>query len=55
MKVEILSGVFKGDVFRVVQPDFDQQLIGCMDAETDDDTISFFRCENCEIVNHPQL
>lgn len=26
MKVEILSGVFKGKVFDVVSPDFDQAL-----------------------------
>ena len=52
MKVEILSGVSKGEIYDVVAPDFDQQLIGCLcnpddDVETD---LVYFRCENCKIV-----
>lgn len=57
MKVEILSGVSKGEIYDVVVPDFDQKLIGCLcnpddNVETD---LVYFRCENCKIVcNTPQ-
>lgn len=52
MKVGILSGVHKGNIYRVVAPDFDQRLIGCLcdpddDIETD---LVYFRCENCKII-----
>ncbi len=52
MKVEILSGISKGQVYDVVAPCFDQRLIGCLcnpddNIETD---LVYFRCENCKLV-----
>ena len=56
MKVEILSGVFKGRVYDVMSPDFDQQLIGVNAYNDNDCELTWFRCENCKIVhsNTPQ-
>ena len=48
MKVEILSGVYKGRIYDVVSPDFDQQLIGC-DPYCDEELV-WFRCENCKLL-----
>ncbi|MDE6649790.1 MAG: hypothetical protein K2K45_07655 [Muribaculaceae bacterium] len=48
MKVQILSGCWEGNTFDVVSVDFDQFLIGVY--AWSEEEISWFRCENCKIV-----
>lgn len=54
MMVEVRPNKAEPMVRRLISPNFDQALIGIrLDENDEEEPLSWFRCENCTIIEEP--